>query len=80
MRGKTHSEHMKEQMANPDYAAASEEMKAELDREFQHAEEDERQLLAATPTSELPSKARAGRNGASRRSHTEKTKHASNRK
>lgn len=74
---KTHSEHIKKQMANPEYAAAYAEMKAELDREFQRAEEDESQPFAEIAPAKIP--AHTTGNGTSRRAHAEKTGRASDR-
>jgi hypothetical protein len=65
-------------MANPAYAAAYAEMKAELDREFLRDEEGP--PFAGTPASEVPAKALAKTNGNSRRTRVEKTGHASRRK
>ncbi len=63
---KTHSEYMQEQMANPEYASTYAEMKADLDREFQIAEEHKSQQSAEGSSADSPVQIKAGRNGASR--------------
>ncbi len=79
MAWKTHSEQMKEQMANPEYAQVYAEMKAELEREFQRAEEHKNQQFKAGTSAEPPAETRAGRNGTARDALSGKAGRASNR-